>query len=202
MPIEYGETNYLSTLVFASSDFFSGTATTTLGWTGSVESVANATDLADLIVAAWDVHWQPITDTDTTLTLVRVETATFSVEVSAALAGTSSFTSAAPQVAALLRKSAAGKGRRNRGRNFWPAVLTQTNVGENGIIVGSRMTDLTTAIEGFVGAVLAPEDPVQALSIPQSNEPGQESDPIVPWPIVTEFGFDTRVATQRRRVRK
>lgn len=201
MPIVYDTNSYLSTLVFTSPDFVTGVATVTIGWNGVTESAANVGVLAVDIATAWAAGLKAETDTDTSLSVVRVESATFSIDQSVANPGSMSFTSTPPQVAVLDRKSAAAKGPRNRGRNYWPQWLSQTNVGEGGIIVGSRLTQLETALSGFYTAVLAGTIATE-VAIPQSDTPGQASNPILPWPAVVTRGIDARVATQRRRLRR
>jgi len=201
MPITFDETSYLATIGWASNRFFSGAASTTLAYNGPEETLAMVQDLADRLEAAV-AALLPEIDSNFSHDATRVESASFSIDSGGTGPGTySSDVVTPPQVAALEVKSAAGKGPRNRGRNFWPNMfMERSQVGEDGIIATSRWETLSAALDAFHADVVDGSDFV--LAIPQSDEPGQVTTPILPWPEVTSRELSTRVATQRRRVRR
>jgi len=96
---------------------------------------------------------------------------------------------ATPQVAFLLRKRTAMGGRMNRGRMFLPGV-PEGAVDGAGVVVPEMITDLQTACDAFLAAIDTLEGEMVILH-------SASSDPT----SVISLQADSRVATQRRRLR-
>jgi hypothetical protein len=201
MPIAYDETSYLLTLIWTSTRFVSGGGSTTLGLNGPPESAANVQDLVDIGTAA-AVDLLPEIDPDYTISGVRGESASFSVDGEGAGPGSKApGDMTPPAVCALYSRSATGKGPRFRGRQFWPnAFLERTQVAETGLIVTSRLETLGEALDTFYAALVDGTGFVH--SIPQSDEVGQKSEPNLPWPEIVAGSLQPKVASQRRRNRR
>jgi hypothetical protein len=156
--------------------------------------------LAEEVRDAWLAEMEGIYDTDTNLSIVRVESQSFSTELTVGEPGTGSINSMTPQVCALLSKSSIGKGPRFRGRNYFAQVLDEGHVDEDGIISGTRLDTLNAANAAFTSAITGGAV-ATSLAIPQSDVEGQKSEPVLPWPEVQSQAFQPLTATQRRRIR-
>lgn len=106
-------------------------------------------------------------------------------------------TSSVPvSLAAIMRKSTDTIGRRGRGRCFLPGVLTNSEVGEDGVITTTRLGTLATAVEDFYDELNSgtgwpgPLEPVLLHS----------SAPTDPTPI-TGFAMTPMVGWIRGRIR-
>lgn len=198
MPIVYGPESALVSLVWETTNTRSGGAATVLGFEGAQDSVAALTGVASLVEAAWDAHLKEETDNSWQLGVIRVESASFSIEESVDILGTNNFLGPPSNVTVLDSKAAAGKGPRNRGRNYWPALVAESEVDERGLIAPTRQTSLNDAFADFYAQIIGSGID---LAIPQSETENQKSEPITPWPIVVSRGVQAFVATQRRRVR-
>lgn len=201
MPIVFDQTSYLVVLGWQTVNFQSGGGATVLGFNGPTESTQNLQDLAGLVNAA-AVDLLPELDPNFTQSSVRVESATFSIEDQGAGPGSrSNSDSVPPQVALLDSKSSILKGRRGRGRNYWPSgFLREAEVNEQGIINTPRLQQLDPLFNTFYSAITTGD--VFVLAIPQSDREEQVSEPNLPWPEVVARQLDARVASQRRRVRR
>lgn len=106
--------------------------------------------------------------------------------------------------ALLLHKTSGIRGRRGRGRTFLPSVLTE------GVVFGDGSLD-----PGFLSTMQGAADQWRSMTIPggrphaiaqsearprKDGSPG--SPPIIPWPGVSTITVDTKIATQRRRLRR
>ncbi len=118
-----------------------------------------------------------------------------------------------PNVAVLVRKLTGLGGRRNRGRMYFPWGVNEASVSEAGIISAGDLAVINTAWEGFRADVAAHADlgPVVILhdssrytvTHPTSSQKLVTRTTVVPPAptTVTAFSVDSRVATQRRRLR-
>lgn len=98
-----------------------------------------------------------------------------------------------PSVAALIQKNTALGGRAGRGRMYVPGV-PETLVNSSGQLVAPYDTQLTDAFEAFRAQLLAADiEPVLLHGV---------SSPITIPTVITSFTASTRVATQRRRLRR
>lgn len=110
-------------------------------------------------------------------------------EFSATQAGGISGTVAPPNVAFLLEKTAALGGRQNRGRMYLPGVSSSDFDGD-GDVGSTRLTGLNGAATSFLAGL----DTITAPMVILHNT---ASDPTP----VTGINVDSRLATQRRRLR-
>ncbi len=200
MPIVYGPQNALISLIWESGNFASGSGATVFGLELDPLTESTIAAVAAAIPSIWSTHLRPTTDSDYTLASVRYETDTLSGEVVASLAGGGSVTGPPSNTALLCSYFSIFKGRRNRGRNYWPGLLGETQVDERGTIVPARVTSAQNDIDAFFAAIIArPEVVNQCIS--QSATPGAVTPPIIPWPRVATRVVQPVIGTQRRRVR-
>lgn len=111
-------------------------------------------------------------------------------EAPAASAGTNAMSCPPQNCAVLVRKQSAQGGRAHRGRMFWPPFgLAESNVGNNGQLVADFVEDFQTTMDALAtdfGLVI----------LHDSTTPGN----LQPT-VVTNLVVDSRIATQRRRLR-
>lgn len=201
MPIVYGDHDNLVTFIFESANFASGGGTLTLGiddsqaTNGATSAVAQAA--ADAFVSAMI----PGMDEHVLLATVRCEDEFASVEIPVNEPGDASVTAPPPQVAVIWARNAAGKGPRQRGRSFLFGFSSEGQMDERGVLAGSQITSIQTRVEDFIFELGNDANGPYRLSIPQSDNPGQQSQPNVPWPVVMTNVIRPIVGTQRRRVR-
>lgn len=97
----------------------------------------------------------------------------------------------APAVAMLIKKNTGLGGRQNRGRNFWPFMLSQDDLTETGDLSPVALADSQTAAFGFLSGLSAAGVPMVLLHRGSSDATD-----------VTSYIVDGRAATQRRRQRR
>lgn len=97
----------------------------------------------------------------------------------------------APAVAMLVQKRTGLGGRRNRGRNFWPFMLGQSDLTEAGALLPIPLADSQTAAGSFLLALEAAGVPMVLLHRGSSDATD-----------VIAYTVDPRAATQRRRQRR
>lgn len=101
-------------------------------------------------------------------------------------------------VALLVQKRSTLGGRRNRGRMYTPpAFVSEGSINADGSIDGTQLALINTRLDGFRAAI-AVSSVVDELVILHNDTP---APPPAPTAIST-LTFDTRVATQRRRLRR
>jgi hypothetical protein len=156
--------------------------------------------IANSIGGTWAAAGSMFTliDTEVTMTGVRVSLGTDGGEdvigqTSTTVAGTRSGVSMPCNVAALVHKVTARGGRRGRGRLFIPWVLNSLDVSESGIILTSRLTTMTTALNVWLNGLATGPGPMCILHGPGKTLPG-------PPNVVTSLVADKLVGTQRRRL--
>lgn len=201
MTIVYDSDSLLTRLVWETANFASGGGTTNLAWSLPDTSLPTVEDVLALIVTAWTTNLRTVTDSDLTLAFIAWETETQSGLWGVGLAGTGNITSPPPNSAILCSYAGSGKGPRNRGRNYWPGLISENNVDERGVINPSSGVQIQGDIDDFFDQVLASVD-VTAQCIAQSTTPGEQSSPILPWPQVKSRVVQPVMATQRRRLRR
>lgn len=201
MPIIYDDQACLVQMVWNSANFATGGGTSSFGLNLDAIDPPALGDLANGIRDAWTANLRTITDSNYRLERIRLETQTLSGEFGAALDGTGSIVSPPPNTSMLISYTAVQKGPRSRGRNYWPGMLPEGDIDERGNILASRVTSLQAAFGAFFTAVAA-IDGVVGQAIVQTDEPGQASAPILPWPSVQSRAVQSLAATQRRRLRR
>lgn len=109
-----------------------------------------------------------------------------------ATAGTRTGSTLTSNVSVLVKKRSALGGRTNQGRLYLPAAfLSPSDVFPNGNIVSSRVTDLQTDLDAFFDAL---DGGLFQLKI-------YHSDGVTSPTTITSFQVQSKVATQRRRLR-
>jgi hypothetical protein len=98
----------------------------------------------------------------------------------------------------LLKKSTATGGRRGRGRAFWPGVRAD-QVSDAGIVTAATVASYASNLLTYLNAVKAVAG-VGDMVILHDNEVGA-SLTFAPSPV-TQLTMDSRVASQRRRLRR
>jgi hypothetical protein len=99
---------------------------------------------------------------------------------------------APPNVAILVKKSTAFGGRQNRGRFYWPCPNEQ-GISNTGLLTSDYWTNLQEGWESFRQDIADAGYPIVILH-------SKESITSTPRPV-TRLSVDTKVATQRRRLR-
>lgn len=200
MPIDYDSQAMTVQMIWESANFATGGGTTSLAFNTDLNGGAQIDAFMQEIQDQWSAELRPLVDNDYTLAMLRWETETLSGEHQVNLAGGASTTGLPSNSAAICSYKAAEKGPRNRGRNFWPGMLSEAAVDERGVIGTGTVSALQIALDDFFTAVLAFPD-VLSQSIAQTTTPGQQSPPNHPWPQVITRTIQPIIGTQRRRVR-
>lgn len=201
MPIDFGIGEVITSLIWTGPAFASGNGATVLAWRIQDNTATDPFDALALRIAnEWGLNLRSIQDDNMTLSEVRWESLTSSGSYSDGRSGQSSAPTAPSNSAALVSYYGALKGRRNRGRSYWPGFLSENLVDEGGRLDGTFVGSLATAFGAFFAAVESDTvQPVQCIA--QSTHPEQKSPPISPWPEVNTRVVRSVVGTQRRRVR-
>jgi hypothetical protein len=201
MPISFNANSLLTQFTWESANFASGGGTTSHAWNVTGLDVTESIRLANVIRQSWVDNLRALTDSDLTLVSVRWEIALSSGEVSVNLPGSLSLTGTPPNTAFLASYATSYKGPRGRGRNYWPGLLPEAAVDERGVINPTNVTNFGTALFNFFDDIEADPSGIRQ-AIAQSDESGQVTSPIVPWPVVTNRIVQPIAATQRRRMRR
>lgn len=107
------------------------------------------------------------------------------------IGGSSAAAAVAPNTAFLLKKQTAQGGRKHRGRMFLPGVA-ETVVDQGGLVTPVEVTAISTDCAALLTALTANQVPMVLLH----NDIG------TPPTVVTSLFCDSKVATQRRRLRR
>lgn len=108
--------------------------------------------------------------------------------------GTNNLASAPANLAASITKITPFVGKSFRGRFYWPWVLRQTEVNENGGLAQGAITDLQGRADAFLAAVVAADHVVDMVVL---NSSGALTE--LPPPVV-DLSVRTVVGTLRRRL--
>lgn len=200
MPVVIPEGFGQFVLRWSSPNFDSGGAATVLGFGRPGPGIMPLEEFAYVIGAAHATYLRPLMDSQTSLASIYYADATTSGEIQVGEAGGRSGEAAAPNVALLTTYVTSAKGRRGRGRSYWPSMIGATDAAETGLLGTGRLQTLTDAFEGFWEDII--EEDVADQVVLQRDEPGQVTPPLSPPPVVTGRIVQRRVATQRRRLRR
>lgn len=200
MPIDFDAQAMTVNLIWEGAIFAKGGASTSLAFNTDLNGAGAIDIFMEAIKDAWGAQLRPVTDQDITLASLLWETQTLSGEHFVGLAGGGGITGPPSNCALITSYKAAFKGPRNRGRNFWPGMLTEGSVDEGGAVLPSFLTPLALRFDNFFDLVLA-HPGVLAQTIAQSSTPGQATPPNHPWPQVINRTLQPKIGTQRRRVR-
>lgn len=168
----------------------SGKAATVLGFTigGSIDLYASA----DLVLAAWIEHMLPLQHEAFILARARAVTATDAYEpILTPQEGSRTGDLSPPNVACLVRKQTSGRGRYAQGRMFLPGVLNDGDVYDDGTLNPTRVASIQAGLAGLDADPSA--DGVNGVVLHNDGAHTPTS--------VTQYLCQTRVATQRRRLR-
>ena len=133
------------------------------------------------------------------ITITRVDAVTETSSGAATLTITGSNSNQMPpsNSAVLVNKRTATRGRRARGRNFWPGLVQEGAVDARGVIESGVVDTLQSVFDDFQESL----DLAGAFPVILQNEEGNTA-PISPPPQVTRFVVDAQFASQRRRMRR
>lgn len=186
-------------LHWESVNFDSGRAVTTFGWGEEIGPDPQSLQTAATIVRQQTIaDILPLMDSSTRLLEVEAYNEVDGVTVVAGNNGGTTYVSQPPNVALLVRKVVSGRGRRRQGRMFWPSILAQPVVGEDGALTTGARNDLQGAFSDWyteLGLQL------NGQMVILQNEEGS-TPPISPPPPVVSLSVEPKVASQRRRLRR
>lgn len=113
--------------------------------------------------------------------------------VGAAVLGSAGAGLLSPNTTWLVHKTTSFGGRAGRGRMFLPGIR-EADVSDAGVISPTPLTDMQTAMTAFRSQLIA--DDLEPVLLHSAQSPI-----VAPSPIIS-FSVDSRVATQRRRLRR
>lgn len=140
----------------------------------------------------------PVMDTTVELSTVEAITETQGAEIAVGVAGADQLTAPPPNVATLVRKLTDRRGRRAQGRLFFPGMIDEADVSELGVFLPAALTIIQTAVSAWLTEIEGSGE-TGGMVILQNSE--GISEPLDPPPSVTGLVVDSRVASQRRRLR-
>jgi len=121
------------------------------------------------------------------------------IEIPEGGTGALSITVPPPQVTLLVKKITALGGRANRGRFYWPGMLTTTALNENGSIETGALANYQSYFDDFFDQMETgdggADDPCPLVIL------HDETSPTTTPTLLTGLVVDGRCATQRRRLR-
>ena len=139
----------------------------------------------------WTDHLSGDTSDNVTLIRVTAINAASAGEWNVFDGGARSGATSPPNVSSLIQKRTASRGRENHGRFYWPGLLNDTEVADDGTIDGGRYGDLYASWNIIFSALVAAD--LQPFILHNSDTD--------PTPI-TNFIYQPVIATQRRRLKR
>lgn len=189
------------TLTYTGDVFDSGGGATVLGfWSTEAWSVGRLTTLATDVRDSWLANLQDVTADNVTLAAIRAISTVVGADLVVGQSGTISTTQAPPNVSVLVNYSSEYRLRRGKGRSFFPGLVPESAINEQGVFDPGYLGPLQDAIEAFFDDIVGSEEVAQQQVILQ-NEEGQ-SPPIDQPVTVVSRNVSSKVASQRRRLRK
>lgn len=167
----------------------SGKAVVLMGY--SLGEEGTMAGLASILAAGMEDSIIPILSFNWTITSISVTTDTGYYEEPVQLTGLSNVSTPPPNVTLLVRKTTGLRGRANRGRNYWPGLLTETDVFNTGAIDPTKVESIQTILEG-IGEILYTAGYFGCIL---------HSNPALDPTPITSIVVESKVATQRRRLR-
>lgn len=197
IPAGYCQVNW----VFTGNNVPSGAQCT---WGLGPVGASTPVEVAELMADAWDIRWQPLISNDVTLASVSCKFGPSqtgpSAEFAAGVTGTIVADSPPPNVAYLIHKVTADGGRAGRGRVYHPGVQ-ESVVNDSGALTQSLIDAFNAMLTGFRDDVAAAMLALTGLTSGLVLLHGAGAPISTPSPI-TSLTIDSRVATQRRRLRR
>lgn len=202
MSLVFGPSDAFFTIRVEDPQFTDGYALVTGGLTG-VDSISPA--LAQSLFNGYADAWASSMWSSSVITECQVYNETQAATYTGSVVGTGvGVGNMAVNCALLIEKAASGRGRRNRGRNFLPSLLFEgTTFGDGSLDAGFVDAMESNLADWFVDVI----DAGVAMAIPQGEQKPRKdgspgSPPIIPWPQVETVAVDSKIATQRRRLRR
>lgn len=160
-----------------------------VAWGLGVESPPSAAILNE-IVLWYEDEFAPQQNEAYVLQRAEMRSDTLVEEIITSIPGTETIAFPPPQVAALVSLSTGLPGRTNRGRVYWPGLVSEPDINVQGQIDNTRRSQVSTLFGGL-------QEILEGLSAPLVILHSGSSDPTP----VTSFTVRENVATQRRRQR-
>lgn len=191
IPADYGQAN----LLFTGAALPLG-AEVTFGFLNRLDKTADAI-AADIVADFGPVVSGTVISSGVQFSGVRVKLGPADIgptaEVSASVNGGGAATTTSPNVSFLVHKQGNFGGRAGRGRMYLPGVV-EGSVDPNGELTSGAITGLQTLVSAFLAALESDDIPMYLLHGATSPLDGPTD--------VTSLAVDSRVATQRRRLRR
>jgi hypothetical protein len=109
---------------------------------------------------------------------------------------------APPQIAMVVRKTSSLVGRRNRGRFYVPAMLTDSAIDDAGVLIPATVTSMQALFNTFLTGLAAPATALEAqLALAIVHTPPKNGTATPPPNRVQSLAVQALTATQRRRIR-
>lgn len=173
---------------------------------GVAHESVGAVAVADTALGAWNNHLQEFQDNSLVLVSVSARMGPSggpdpgpTVELPVGVAGGAGMNGAIYNSAMLVRKLSAFGGRSNRGRNYWPGFLSETQVDEVGRIDEAVVDGMQTAFTSWAGALGSGNSGGGALTPLVILH--DESAPTTIPRLVVAISVERLIGTQRRRIR-
>jgi hypothetical protein len=176
--------------------FDSGGAATVLGVKHEAPA-STITEVGNVVRQATVDGILPSMHDQVTLASVYVASATAAVELFVGEAGGQALVTPPPNVTMLIKKVTPARGRRGRGRSYWPGTLGEDDIEETGILAPGVVTGWQGLFNQWTADLLASNVGQVVLQDSEGVTP-----PLSPPPGVSAFTVQDKVATQRRRLRK
>jgi hypothetical protein len=191
---------------YTSPNFDSGVAATVFGLGEPLgDDPASLTAAANAVSVAWIDNLRGLTDNNVTLASVEVNGPADSAIVAPGSLGVRSTQNVAPNIALLVKKLVAGRGRRRQGRMFLPGLIPVNDLTEGGVLLPTPYTTLQNAVSAFYDDIQTTLSvPMVILQNTQKIIDGSPvgTPPISPPPVVEALIVQQKVASQRRRLRR
>jgi hypothetical protein len=165
----------------------------TLGFAFEVPFVV--ADFLSALEDTWATNLKPTTSNSLTLRETRAEWndggTMFTAEKSSGQTGELTDGVLPQNCALLVRKNTGLSGRKFRGRNYWPLVLSEANVNNAGVIDPGNVSDLQDIFDAMYTDINDVTNVSTALLHSDATDPT----------FITGFSVQNTIATQRRRLR-
>jgi hypothetical protein len=124
------------------------------------------------------------------------------IAAGAAIAGANASTNMPPNVALLIRKRTSFGGRKNRGRNYYPFVLADTDVSENGTVATLSVAAFQASATAFLAQLSTDVTPlcIENKTYNTPLPPHYVTEISLSAAQVQAYTVETVIATQRRRL--
>lgn len=185
IPVGFGQVSYIFTQTGASKK-----ASVSIGF--ALDDDSDLAGMANALGAAWTDTLGDITADTVFLETIAVVTDTIFAEIPYGLHGASTSFDCDIYEGLVIKKTSDRRGRSNRGRNYWPGLLSAGNIGPGGLLASGTVTALQTVADAFLAAFLAVP---HVLTMNILHQEAGHGDPAE----VSSLVVSNRVGLQRRR---